>query len=132
MDESRGLAGARVLVVDDEPSLRLLCRVNLELEGYEVLEAGSVQEARAALAAGGVAVVLLDLHVGGQRADELVSECRDQRPPAAVVVVSGSAGGADDLPAGADARLGKPFELDELLATVRDLARVHAGRRAGA
>jgi DNA-binding response OmpR family regulator len=29
--------GAAVLVVDDEPAIRLLCRVNLELEGYDVL-----------------------------------------------------------------------------------------------
>src|SRR5439155_3460705 len=31
--------GHSVLVVDDEPSIRLLCKVNLELEGYRVLEA---------------------------------------------------------------------------------------------
>ena len=36
-----------VLVVDDAPSLRLLCRVNLELEGYRVLEAGTLAEAAA-------------------------------------------------------------------------------------
>jgi two-component system alkaline phosphatase synthesis response regulator PhoP len=30
----------RVLVIDDEPPIRLLCRVNLEAEGMEVLEAG--------------------------------------------------------------------------------------------
>ena len=34
-----------VLVVDDEPSLRLVCRVNLELDGYRVLEAPNVAEA---------------------------------------------------------------------------------------
>jgi len=30
----------RILVVDDQPDIRLMCRVNLQLEGYEVLEAG--------------------------------------------------------------------------------------------
>ena len=35
-----------VLVVDDERSLRLLCRVNLELEGHVVHEAGTLAEAR--------------------------------------------------------------------------------------
>jgi len=34
-----------VLVVDDDASLRLLCRVNLELDGYRVLEAPDVAEA---------------------------------------------------------------------------------------
>ena len=30
----------RILVVDDQPDIRLMCRVNLQLEGYEVIEAG--------------------------------------------------------------------------------------------
>jgi two-component system KDP operon response regulator KdpE len=42
--------GERVLVIDDEPPIRLLCRVNLEAEGMEVLEApdgiGGVELAR--------------------------------------------------------------------------------------
>ena len=42
-----GSATRTVLVVDDEPSLRLLCRVNLELEGYRVLEAGDARRRRA-------------------------------------------------------------------------------------
>src|SRR6185437_13103912 len=39
-----------VLIVDDDASLRLLCRVNLELDGYNVLEAPSVAAAEDALA----------------------------------------------------------------------------------
>ena len=39
-----------VLVVDDEPALRLLCRVNLELEGHRVLEASTLTEARELIA----------------------------------------------------------------------------------
>ena len=37
---------ARVLVIDDEAPIRLLCRVNLEAEGMEVLEASSGLEGR--------------------------------------------------------------------------------------
>ncbi len=37
--------GYKVLVVDDEPDVLLLCRVNLEFEGYEVIEAGDGEEA---------------------------------------------------------------------------------------
>ena len=40
-----------ILIVEDDPSLRLLCRVNLELEGYRVREAANVDEARRELAA---------------------------------------------------------------------------------
>jgi len=45
-----------VLVVDDEPSLRLVCRVNLELDGYRVLEAPNVAEAEQMLLAESVDV----------------------------------------------------------------------------
>ena len=55
--------GKTVLVVDDDASLRLLCRVNLELDGFRVLEAGSLAEGTAMLAAGEFDAVLLDLHL---------------------------------------------------------------------
>jgi len=113
---------ARVLVVDDDESIRLLCRVNLELDGHEVLEADSLAEARAALAAEDVAVVLLDVHLYGQRSDALIGECHAHDPRVPVVLVTGSADVTRERMGGADAVLPKPFRLDELLATVRDLA----------
>ncbi|HEU5214960.1 MAG TPA: response regulator [Gaiellaceae bacterium] len=119
-------APARVLVVDDEPSIRLLCRVNLELDGYEVLEADRLAAARALVEAGDVAVVLLDVHLHGERSDALIAECHARRPPIPVVLVTGSADVTTGGLTEADAILPKPFELDELLATVRDLVRVHA------
>jgi len=119
-------APARILVVDDEPSIRLLCRVNLELEGHEVFEADSLATARAALETGDIDVVLLDVHLHGERSDELVIECHARRPPVPVVVVTGSADVTQDRITAADAILPKPFELDALLETVRSLAHVHA------
>ena len=115
-------APARILVVDDDASIRLLCRVNLELDGHEVLEADSLDKARAALAAEDVAVVLLDVHLYGQRSDPLIAECHALQPPIPVVVVTGSADVMLERLGGADAVLPKPFELEELLTTVRDLA----------
>jgi two-component system, OmpR family, phosphate regulon response regulator PhoB len=50
-----------VLVVDDEPDVLLLCRVNLEFEGYRVLEAGDGEEAMTRLAEEVPDVVLLDV-----------------------------------------------------------------------
>ncbi|MGH3442907.1 MAG: response regulator transcription factor [Nitriliruptorales bacterium] len=52
---------AKVLVVDDEPDVLLLCRVNLEFEGYEVLEAGDGEEAMEKVHDQGPDVVLLDV-----------------------------------------------------------------------
>jgi two-component system response regulator PilR (NtrC family) len=104
--------GARpvVLVVDDEPSIRLLCKVNLELGGYEVLEAGTLAEARERLARG-VDVVLLDMHIGTERGDSLLAELKERGTP--VIVVTGS---TDVAPVArvADAVLPKPFTIDAL------------------
>jgi DNA-binding NtrC family response regulator len=115
-------APARVLVVDDDASIRLLCRVNLELDGHEVLEADSLAKARAALAEEEVAVVLLDVHLYGERSDPLIGECHAKRPRVPVVLVTGSADISQERLGDADAVLPKPFELEELLTTVRDLA----------
>jgi DNA-binding response OmpR family regulator len=118
-----GRQAPRVLVVDDEPSVRLVCRVNLELDGYVVLEAGSLTQARAELAEQPVDVVVLDLNLGNERSDDLVAECRERRPPVPVLVVTGSADARRVAAADPDAALPKPFEVDELVATVHELAR---------
>jgi two-component system, NtrC family, C4-dicarboxylate transport response regulator DctD len=128
MADTEGHAAApRVLVVDDEPSIRLLCRVNLELEGHVVLEADSLASARAAVETGEVGVVLLDVHLHGERSDALIAECHDRNPPIPVVIVSGSAD-AKQLAqlSHADAILPKPFELDQLIDTVRNLSSARA------
>jgi DNA-binding response OmpR family regulator len=109
-----------VLVVDDEPAIRLLCRVNLELGGYEIREAGSIAQARERLADGGIDVVLLDMHLGTERSDELLAELTRAGIP--VAVVTGSADLESVARAGADAVLGKPFTIVDLEATVAALA----------
>lgn len=114
-------APSRVLVVDDEPSIRLLCRINLELDGHEVLEAESLATVRATLAEEDVDVVVLDVHLRGERSDVLVAECHARRPPIPVVLVTGSVDVTHPGLAGADAMLPKPFELEALLSAVRDL-----------
>jgi DNA-binding NtrC family response regulator len=116
------VTGPVVLVVDDEPAMRLLCRVNLELEGYRVVEAGSLDEARALLEREPVAVVLLDLQVGLERGGALLDEIRARDVRVPVVVVTGSADvDTGELKVDADAVLAKPFTIDELTGTVQAL-----------
>jgi len=112
---------ATILVVDDDPSIRLLCRINLELEGYEVLEAETLDEARKRLDEHDVRAVLLDLRVGRESGTGLLGDLHARRPRIPVAVVSGSAelGAADE--ALAAAMLRKPFTIDQLLETVRKL-----------
>jgi DNA-binding response OmpR family regulator len=112
-----------VLVVDDDAAIRLLCRVNLELEGHRVFEAAYLDQARAVLADERVHVVLLDLHLGNERGLDLLAELRRDRPEVAVALLTGSPQArSPEEEATADAVISKPFEIEELGRTVRRLA----------
>jgi DNA-binding response OmpR family regulator len=108
--------GTSILVVEDDPSLRMLCRVNLELEHYRVREAATLDDARSAIAEERPALVFLDMHLGRTPSDELLDELRAAGIP--VVLVSGTVdliqyeGRADEI-------LAKPFEPSELIAAAR-------------
>jgi DNA-binding NtrC family response regulator len=103
-----------VLVVDDDQSLRLLCRVNLELDGFRVTEAKTLAEARAALDGDDIGVVLLDVHVGRENGLDLLAEVKAERPGVSVVLLTGESGLPPEARGGADAVLSKPFEVTEL------------------
>jgi DNA-binding NtrC family response regulator len=113
--------GRHVLVVDDDASIRLLCRINLELEGWSVREASTLAEAREQLADGAVAAVLLDVHVGTDSGVAFLEELRAERPGTPVAMLTGSA----DLPEvegiTVEAVIAKPFTLEDLTDTVRTL-----------
>jgi DNA-binding response OmpR family regulator len=111
----------RALVVEDDAALRMLCRVNLELEGFTVDEAATLAEADAALARGRPDVVLLDVHLGSTDSHELLERLRREGIP--VALVTGSVDAADYRDA-ADAVLTKPFVPQTLVETARRLARV--------
>lgn len=113
-----------VVVADDDPALRLLCRVNLELEGYRVLEASSRAELMSALAAEPVAAVLLDVHLGDDDGIEIARELDTSHPEIGIALFTGSVDSAQ-VSAGdlTDAFLAKPFTLEELSATVARVAR---------
>ncbi len=111
-----------ILIVDDDESLRLLCRVNLELEGYNVLEAQSVAAAEDAIGAGAVDLFLLDIHVGADDGLALMRSLRAREHGAPVVLFTGSAVFDAETMAEADGIVPKPFRLEQLLDVVRRLA----------
>jgi DNA-binding response OmpR family regulator len=117
-----GTAGSStVLVVDDDASLRLLCRVNLELEGLRVLEAGDVAEAEALLATETVDLLLLDVHIGVDSGVDLMRSVRERGGAPPIVLVTGSVELDSKTQAEADGVVPKPFRLDELIGVVRRL-----------
>lgn len=110
--------GKDVLVVDDEAALRLLCRVNLELEGHRVREAATLAQARAELERAVPDVVLLDIHVGRDDGLELLDEIETLDLPTRVVLLSGTSEVGPELRERVDVVLGKPFDLRRLAAAV--------------
>jgi two-component system C4-dicarboxylate transport response regulator DctD len=111
-----------ILIVDDDASLRLLCRVNLELEGYNVLEAPSVAAAEDAVASGAVDLFLLDVHIGADDGLALMRSLRDREHDAPVVLFTGSAQLDSATVSEADGVVPKPFRLEQLIDVVRALA----------
>ena len=115
-----------VLVVDDDPAIRLLCRVNLELDGHSVTEAGTLDDAREAMVEDTFDLVILDVHVAGGDGRDLLAELRRSKPELPVALLTGSADRRELVRTGADALIPKPFTLEELRGTVEQLSR---GRR---
>ena len=126
---------ARVLLVDDERAIRTICRVNLEGDGLEVVEAANGAEALELVRREHPSLVLLDVMMpnldGWTAAEELKQDPQTRDIP--VVFISARAAREDRLRAqelGAVGYVVKPFDPVELSQTVRDvLDRFHAGER---
>jgi DNA-binding response OmpR family regulator len=117
----------RVLVVDDDDVIRQLITVNLELEGFEVATAVDGQDCLDKVVAFDPAVITLDIMMPRLDGWEAASRLRADARTAGVKVVLLSARAQEaDLQRGdrigVDAYLTKPFDPDELIATVRRLA----------
>ena len=101
----------------------MLLRINLELEGYRVLEAGSAEEVRQAVAGGDIDLILLDVRLGDDDGVEVAAELRSAYPDLTIAFLTGSATGMPDDRTLAAAVIQKPFDLEELSETVARLAR---------
>ena len=72
------MPGARILVVDDEPAIRLLCRVNLQAEGFAVEEARGRRRGDGASRASGIpTLMLLDVMMPGEDGFAVAERIRD-------------------------------------------------------
>src|SRR5918992_1077507 len=116
------LAGARLLVVDDEESLRITTAAILEQEGYAVDTASSGNEAVALLEGAEFDLVLTDLHMEGGDGLSVLSEIRRRAPLTISIVLTGFASVESAIAAlrqGAYDYLVKPCIIDDLKYTVR-------------
>jgi two-component system response regulator MprA len=122
----KGNAGARVLVVDDEPAVREALRRALSLEGYAVDLAENGAEALRKVGPVDPDVVVLDVlmpEVDGLAACRRLRAEGNRVPVLMLTARAGIGDRVDGLDAGADDYLVKPFALEELLARIRALIR---------
>lgn len=112
------LGSKKVLLVDDNESLRITLAANLEDAGFEVVEAESLAAARRALGGSSFDVALLDVHLGDGRGPDLIPELAAARPRPAIAVLSGAEQDAGD---GADAFIAKGAPVATLLAEIERL-----------
>ena len=118
---------ARVLVVDDDPTLRSMLMLLLEREGFEPAAAGDVDQALSLLAGVTVEAVVTDLIMPGRSGLVLLAELRGRHPTVPAIAMTGS-----DSPAlreaalvlGARVVFRKPFRLRSLVDALGPLTRV--------
>lgn len=124
---SRVVSGAsgRVLVVDDNRVIRQLIRVNLELEGFEVVTAADGAECLDVVHRVCPDVITLDVVMprldGLRTAARLRADPRTRHLPVAIISACTQYEVENGLAAGVDAFLAKPFEPSELVRLVRQL-----------
>ncbi len=120
MDQKR-----TILIVDDDQGLRELIRINLEHEGYAVLQARNGLEGLTAAREHRPDLVVLDIAMPEMNGLEVCTRIREfsQVPILMLTGMVQSQNVVTGLDEGADDYIGKPFNMDELLARIRALLR---------
>jgi len=134
MDNGSGEV-TRVLVIDDEPPIRLLCRVNLEADGMQVLEASDGPTGLEKARNEEPDVILLDVMMPGLDGWQVAEALLDDRRTSSIPIVFLTARAevrdrARGLDLGGIDYVTKPFNPIELAPQVRELIqRVDRGER---
>jgi len=116
----------KVLIVDDEPSIRRAIRTTFGTLGFDIAEAVTGEQALPLLRASNFDAVLLDVNMPGMGGLEACREIRRQFPRIAVLMLTVRDDEDDKveaLDAGADDYVTKPFPIRELVARVRAAVR---------
>ena len=120
----------RILVVEDDPSIGLGLRINLEAEGYEVLVADDGERGFDLALNAHPDLILLDLMLPKRNGFEILDGLRKQGIATPVILLSARTEDIDKvtgLELGAEDYVCKPFSLAELLARIRAALRRSGG-----
>ena len=116
----------RVLVVEDETSIRELIALNLRMAGYEVLEAPTAERGLELLSAQRCDAAVLDVMLPGMNGFSLCETIRRDDSAIGIIILSAKGLESDKirgLSIGADDYMTKPFSVSELLARIEALCR---------
>lgn len=111
----------RILIVDDDPSIRTLLTFLVQFEGYTCVPASGPEEARKRLAEEDFTLVLLDVMMPGESGMDLLKHIRMHHPRTAVLMITGLDDphlGKSALEFGAYGYMVKPFRESELLINI--------------
>lgn len=114
---------AKILVIDDQQTVRSFLRLVLEREGHEITEAGNGHEGLTAYQCAPADLVIADIRMPEMNGLDLILELTRCFLDAKVIAISGAADASDNLSRakllGARHVLRKPFGLEEFLSSVR-------------
>lgn len=116
----------KILLVEDEVSIRKFIKINLEREGFEVFEAGSGEEGLEIADREKPAIVLLDIMLPGMDGFEVCDKLRKSFPHLGIIMLTAKAEDYDKimgLQSGTDDYLTKPFNPTELTLRIKSLER---------
>jgi len=116
----------RVLIVEDEVSIRKFININLRRNGFEVLEAGSGEKAFELIKTCKPDIMVLDIMLPGIDGFEVCKRVREDMPDIIVIMLTAKAQDTDKimgLELGADDYMVKPFNPLELVARIRSILR---------
>ena len=117
---------AKILVIEDDPSILLGIRKNLEYEGHEVLIARDGEEGLTMAFDARPDLILLDIMLPHVNGFEICRSVRKHEPAVPILIISAKDQEADKitgLSLGADDYIAKPFSLRELMARVKTALR---------
>lgn len=115
-------SGRSVLIVEDDPSIALGLRMNLEAEGYQVLAAEDGEKALTVARSQRPELIILDVMLPNMNGFEVLRTLRREGHTMPIIILSARTGEIDKvtgLELGAEDYVAKPFSLAELLARIR-------------
>ena len=122
------MSGKFILIVDDEPAIREMIAIALEMADYEYMEAGDAREAHALIVDRKPDLILLDWMLPGTSGVELARRLKKEEATADIPIIMLTAKVEEDnkiqgLDAGADDYITKPFSPRELVARLKAVLR---------